>query len=80
MLNRLRNKLWISHSLWLFIQAIVFIFGLISAYFLGLFIELKLNKLSFELPIIFVWIWLSLFIYLKFKLEDVFLDCIDDGE
>jgi hypothetical protein len=78
MFNKLRNKLLISKLMWISIQIITLIIGFVSAYFLGLFIEIGLNTLSFELPTMFVGIWIFLFIFTKFKIEEKFCDCIDE--
>jgi hypothetical protein len=76
--NKLRNKLFISKSMWILIQIITLIVGVIGAYFIGLLIEIKLGMHSFELPVIFVGTWLLLFLFIKFKIEEEFNDCIDE--
>jgi putative effector of murein hydrolase len=77
MLNRLRDKVYINNITWCLIQTIVLIIGTVVAFFIGLLIEVRLDKLSIELPILFSLIWILILIFAKIKIEDEFSDCID---
>jgi hypothetical protein len=58
-------------------QSIILVIGAIIAFFIGLIIEIKMNRLYIELHILFSIIWMLIFIFVKIKIEDTFSDCID---
>lgn len=73
----IRDRIFIGKIAWCLIQTFILILGMICSYLLGVWIEIKIGEGGFSAPIVFVLIWIIVFLYLKFRVEDEFSDCID---
>lgn len=74
-IENIRKNLYISESTWCVIQTIVLTLGFIASFYFGVFLAIIFN--FWDIPIICVHMFLVLFIYAKFKIEEEFSDVID---